>query len=336
MRGIWMTNLGAALMFYTTRLDETVAEIAKYNLNTLYPAVWNRGGTLYPSSVIKRAGGGSSLPFPDVVAGLVAQAHRQHLRIIPWFEYGLMIPANSTIARSHPEWLTHTNHQGQAWLNPVHPQVQQFLTDLIVEVVERYPVDGIQLDDHFAFPVELGYDAYTTKLYQAEHQGRKPPADFTDTEWMAWRAAYLTALMNKIVKAVKLVRPDAIVSLSPHPPRFAYSKYLQDWTRWVELGLLDEVVVQLYRAELATLESELYGELHALRRAVPMSIGLYTGPFRAAKPITAIQQEVEAVRQAEYAGVAFFCWETTLWIFKGSSPSQTEQVLHRLFSTSKS
>ncbi len=32
------------------------------------------------------------------------------------------------------------------------------MVDLITDVVDRYPVAGIQLDDHFAFPVELGYD----------------------------------------------------------------------------------------------------------------------------------------------------------------------------------
>ena len=42
----------------------------------------------------------------------------------------------------------------EAYLNPCHPEVQTFLTDLIVEVVQAYPVDGIQLDDHFGLPLE--------------------------------------------------------------------------------------------------------------------------------------------------------------------------------------
>lgn len=91
LRGVWMTNYGAALMYYTTRLDEVVANMARHRLNTLYPAVWNRGYTLHNSAIALRSGGQSRnfftslplLPFQDVLSGLVYQAHRQHLRLIP-------------------------------------------------------------------------------------------------------------------------------------------------------------------------------------------------------------------------------------------------------------
>jgi uncharacterized lipoprotein YddW (UPF0748 family) len=348
-------------MYYTTRLDEVVAHIASYRLNTLYPAVWNRGYTLHPSAIASLAGGWSRdrltslplLPFGDVLSGLVYQAHRQHLRLIPWFEYGLMMPPRSAIARKHPDWLTTTQSgsKGSGWLNPFHPEVQRFLVDLIVEVVQRYPVDGIQLDDHFGLPIEFGYDRYTIKLYQDHHSGAKPPSNPEEPEWMDWRAERLTQLMEKIANAVKAARPQAVVSLSPNPPDFAYQKYLQDWTRWVKLGLVDEVIVQVYRQDLATLKSELYnGRLRVLhgdnarafplpphrkwpRQFVPISIGLYTGPFLAAKQIQPLRREVEAVRAAGYSGLSFFCWETTFWLFKGSSDSLVWQAFLQLFPT---
>ncbi|MEO1445819.1 MAG: family 10 glycosylhydrolase, partial [Cyanobacteria bacterium J06635_11] len=187
IRGVWMTNVGAALTYYTQRTDDVVANMAKHHLNTLYPCVWNRGYTLHSSKVAKAAGGVSRdvvtdiplLPGDDVLKGFVHQAHRQNMRILPWFEYGLMIPETSAIAQAHPDWLTTTqtgttvekplipqpglpkplqNFQLEmaggnlAWLNPYHPEVQTFLTDLIVEVVENYDIDGIQLDDHFGLP----------------------------------------------------------------------------------------------------------------------------------------------------------------------------------------
>ncbi len=93
-----MTNIGATLMYYTTRLDDVVANLAEHRMNTVYPAVWNRGFTLYPSSIANQVSGRAScdplaslsfLPHQDILSGLVDQAHRQHLRLIPWFEYGL-------------------------------------------------------------------------------------------------------------------------------------------------------------------------------------------------------------------------------------------------------
>lgn len=346
LRGIWITNVGAALMYYTTRLDEVVANVAKHHLNTIYPSVWNRGYTLHPSPIAKQAGGLIRdpraslplLPFQDVLSGLVQQAHRQHLRLIPWFEYGLMIPVNSAIAKNHPDWLTITQSGEKVkdfsgWLNPFHPEVQQFLIDLIVDVAKRYPIDGIQLDDHFGLPIEFGYDSYTTKLYQEEH-GAKPPRNPADAQWMAWRAKRLTQLMSKIASSVKAVRPKAVVSLSPNSPDFAYNQSLQDWKSWVKLGLLDEVVVQVYRQDLAALKSELYnGGFRSPQKQVRVSIGLYTGPFLGAKSIQRLQKEVEAVRAANYHGVSFFSWETTLWLFKGSPDQEVEKVFVKLFAS---
>jgi uncharacterized lipoprotein YddW (UPF0748 family) len=342
-----MTHFGVALMHHTTRLDNTIAHLANESVNTLYPAVWNHGHTLHHSAVMQTYGGSQHnpwlyLPFSgDLLPGLVAESHRQQLRLIPWFEYGLMIPLDAALVKQHPDWLTmKRNHTftddppmnrynpisrlsrsikggQQAWLNPFHPEVQQFLTDLITEVVQKYEVDGIQLDDHFGLPINYGYDAYTVNLYRAEHNGQAPPDDPSDAEWMKWRADRLTQLMARIQRAVKAASPQALVSLSPNAPNFAYRKYLQDWPRWVDMKLLDEVVVQLYRNDLTALKNELdRPNLKMLSTKVPLSVGLYTGPFNQAKPAQQIRQETELVRSAGYAGTSLFCWETTFWLFK--------------------
>ena len=351
LSGTWITHLGTALMYYSTRLDETIAELAQQGMTTIYPAVWNHGHSLFSSQVIRKAGGSARnpwvnlpIPFSDPLSGLVRQTRRQQLRLIPWFEYGLMIPTDSDIIKRHPDWLTQRQDgslsdsqnaqpsnsinpltalrqailgKEQGWLNPFHAEVQQFLVDLIVEVVTRYPVDGIQLDDHFGLPIDYGYDPYTVALYQSEHQGDRP-GDASDPEWMEWRAKKLTEWMTRIRKAVKAARPNAIVSLSPNSADYAYRTSLQDWSKWVNLNLLDEVVVQLYRPTLTSLQTELDNpSLKAVSQKVSLGIGLYTGPFNKAKSAALIKREVEAVRSSGYAGTSFFCWETTFWIFRG-------------------
>lgn len=344
LRGVWMTDIGAALMYYTTRLDEAIAHLAKLRLNTLYPSVWNGGATLYPSAIAGRASGNSAklwrkLPRPDPLAGLVKQAHRQQLRLLPWFEYGLMIPPQSSIALAHPDWLSATRNGGQqdetnqqAWLNPAHPAVQKFLTDLIVDVAKRYAIDGIQLDDHFGLPIAFGYDAYTVKRYRAEHSGQAPPANPTDPDWMAWRSSQITQLMTKIARGVRAARPNAIVSLSPNLPDFAYRNYLQDWPHWVDRGLIDEVVVQVYRSQPSAFAAELSNpRLRQLRSRVPMAIGIYTGPFLNPKSVEQIRQQVDRIRQTQFAGVSFFCWETTFWWFKHGSTEASDRTFRQVF-----
>ncbi len=349
LRGTWITHFGLSLSYHTSRLDNAMANLAQQQVNTLYPAVWNHGHSLYRSPVVQRAGGRDrnpwvNLPFSaDLLTEVTKQAHRQHLRLIPWFEYGLMIPLDAGIVKQHPDWLTvnlkqqKTDRLGdqsnsplrslrnaikgenQGWLNPFHPEVQTFLTNLITEVVQRYPVDGIQLDDHFGLPVEYGYDAYTIALYRQEHQGKTPPQNPSDAEWVKWRSEKLTQLMGQISRSVKAANPKAIVSLSPNAPEFAYRKYLQDWPNWVKSGWLDQVVVQLYRPDLMSLRQELgRPNLRSLSQQVPLSVGLYTGPIGTAKSQARIAQEMEAVRSVDgYNGVAFFCWETTFWWLRG-------------------
>ena len=162
--------------------------------------------------------------------------------------------------------------------------------------------------------------------------GISPPQNPADPEWMAWRANHITHLMIKIATAVKAERPDAIISLSPNTPAFSYDKYLQDWPRWLEQGVLDEVVVQIYRQDVSAIAAELADPwLQSLNRQRPISIGLYTGPMTQAKPIQKVKQEVELVNNSQYQGVSFFSWETTLWFLKGGSHNRVYQTFQELF-----
>jgi uncharacterized lipoprotein YddW (UPF0748 family) len=344
-RGVWMTHLGNALLYFSATQDEAMYQLASLHFNRLYPAVWDSGYTLYPSAVAKKVTGASSLPIVgwthrDVLESAIAQAHRQGLSVVPWFEYGLMVPANSELARRHPDWLSQ-DRQGKrqlnqfkemAWLNPLHPQVQQFFIELVAEAVQKYSIEGIQFDDHFALPIDLGYDPYTVALYRKEHSGQSPPSNPQNPDWMRWRADKLTALMTGIHRAVKQECPSCLVSLSPNPAEFAYNTSLQDWPDWVQRGIVDEVVVQVYRPQSTEMASVLSSQsLQQARRKVPVSIGIYTGPFLKPKSLPEVKKQVEVSRSMGYSGVSFFCWETTLWFFKPDSEEKTEKMYRSLF-----
>ena len=360
LRSVWITNIGTGFLHHTTRLDETLHQLATLNFNTIYPAVWNRAHTLYPSSIAPRDPL-ITLPFTDILQSATKQAHRQGLSIVPWFEYGLMAPASSSLVKDRPDWVTQTSNGRKilkphsqdflaklpaplanliaeltganlVWLNPMHPEVQQFLTDLILEVVNNYDIDGIQLDDHFGLPVKLGYDPYTVKLYQKEHNGASPPQNPSNPHWMRWRAQKLTDLMSKISKAVKAAKPNCLISLSPNPASFAYRSYLQDWPTWARKSLIDEVILQVYRQTSDEVEAVLrQRELQQIKTFIPVSIGLYTGPIKSPRPVKTVAEQVKTVQKWGYNGVSFFCWESTLGIFKQNSKQTVEATFRQLF-----
>lgn len=325
LRGVWLTNIDSDVLFSSHHLNASLEQLSQLHFNTVYPSVWNWGYTLFPSSVAEQAMGAAVDPHPalqgrDMLAEAVEEGHRLGLSVIPWFEFGLMVPSYSELARRHPDWVGARDDgstvvmQGRhprRWLNPLRPQVQNFLIDLIADVVTRYDVDGIQLDDHFGMPIELGYDAYTVSQYQADHDGDKPPSDRQDAEWVEWRSQQITNLMERIVQRVRAIKPDCIISLSPNPSDFAYENYAQDWNTWLEKGWIDELIVQVYRSDLSSFASVIDDStLQSQRQKTSTSIGILTGLKNRPMPAAQIQEQVETARDRHYAGVSFFFYES--------------------------
>ena len=381
IRGVWLTNVASGVLFVPGGVNRAMQQLSQLNFNTVYPVVWNRGHTYYPSSVATKVMGHSEEPLlwamrfgGDVLAELVKQGTRRKLRVIPWFEYGFMAPKGSALVRRHPEWLTNKRDSAKTlkeipeepellnsekqkapplsqtlkqfirqrlvrntvWLNPLHPDVQKFILDLIVEVVKKYDVAGIQLDDHFGMPFELGYDSFTVGLYQKEHGGKRPPDNPLNPEWMRWRADKITDFVQQIHKAVKVVKPKAIVSLSPNSQSFAYRSYLQDWPTWVEQGLVDELMVQVYRGDLNSFVAELsQPALEVARRRIPVGIGILSGLWRRPVTIKQIQQQVQAVRDRKFNGVSFFYWESLWGYLAPESPQKRRAGFRELFSPAR-
>jgi uncharacterized lipoprotein YddW (UPF0748 family) len=349
IRGVWITNIDSDVLFDRTRLSSSISQLQKLNFNTLYPVVWNWGYSLYPSKVAAQEVGqtvmpkksietllGRSLPAKEGLAGrdvlkeIVDRGHRAKMAVIPWFEFGFMTtapsdPAGSDLAKRHPEWLTQKadgskiSKEGaheRVWLNPLNPEVQKFIRSLLVEVVRNYDVDGVQLDDHFGYPYQYGYDPLTIKMYQAEHQGQNPPSDAKDVEWTNWRAGKVTAFMKDLFKDIKKANPRAILSVSPNPQEFSKEFFLADWEAWERAGLVEELVIQLYRNDLSRFKSEMQKpEVQRAKTHIPVAIGVLAGLKPRPISMKQIQEQVEAIRQEKLAGVSFFFYET-LWNLK--------------------
>ncbi|NEP45868.1 MAG: family 10 glycosylhydrolase, partial [Okeania sp. SIO2H7] len=176
--------------------------------------------------------------------------------------------------------------------------------------------------------------SFTVRLYQEEHWGNNPPDNHRDREWMNWRADKLTAFMERIYKAVKAVKPNCIVSISPNPQTFAYELYLQDWQTWVEKGIVDEVILQVYRYDFDKFKRELEKPAVKFARArVPVGIGILSGTWGNPVAIAQIKEQVQETRDRGFDGVSFFYWDT-LWSYMTPDPPQKRRlVFQELFST---
>src|SRR6476646_2057183 len=347
IRGVWLTNVDSEILFSRDRLKTDLQDLANLKFNTVYPTVWNWGHTLYPSQVAKKVIGQEVDPTPglqgrDMLAEAIEEGHRNNLAVIPWLEFGFMAPAESELVARHPDWLT-TRRDGstiwvegkhnRVWLNPFQPEVQQFMIDLVTEIVSNYDIDGLQFDDHFGLPAEFGYDPLTVKLYQQEHQGQNPPSDQNDVEWTRWRADKITQVFARTFDVIKARKPKAIVSLSPNPQKFSYEQFLSDWVTWERRGLVEELLLQVYRTDLATFTSELdQPEVKAAKQHIPVAIGILTGLKDRLMPVPQIQEQVKAVRDRDFKGVSFFYYET-MWNFDTDNVARRKTAFQNLFTS---
>ena len=327
VHGVWLTNVDSDVLFSKNAIQEAVDFLADHGFNTIYVVMWNDAHTLFPSQVSQKYLGYSidpRLEGRDPLQEIIDAAHARGLRIIPWFEYGFAASykkGGGVILQKYPHWAARDTSgvlltkNGFEWLNGYHPEVQTFISEIILEVVRKYEVDGIQGDDRLpAQPVEGGYSEYTQQRYADDHQGVAPPDDPRSAEFKRWRADILNAFGEKLYTDIKAIKPELCVSWAPSVYPWSYDEYLQDWPNWIKGGYADEIIPQNYRYEIeryiSTMESlsadslGLSKEQHALiTPGILMNVGKYLIPE------DYLEGAIIGNRKLGYNGEVFFFYE---------------------------
>lgn len=262
VRGVWLTNVDSNVLNSRAQIEEAVQLCKELNINSIFVVTYNRATTTYPSKVMENLTGVSINPTyagRDPLRELIDIAHAEGIKVFAWFEYGFAAfnGAQGPILSAKPHWaaIDRTGavvvKNGFWWLNSLLPEVQEFMTDLVMEVVKNYPdIDGVQGDDRLpAMPSEGGYDEFTVAKYREEHNGQDPPQDRTNPQWLQWRANILNDWAKDLYRKVKEENPNCLVAMSPSPLSFGFVEYLQDYTAWVQGGYCDIVSPQLYRRD---------------------------------------------------------------------------------------
>ena len=266
LRGIWITNVDSDVLTSKRKIAEAMDFLADSGFNIVFPVVWNKAYTLYPSDVMQELTGDRMDPLygqRDPLQELIVEAHRRGMEVMPWFEYGFAAGnrfqtnyvTGGRILQARPEWasadaegnLVEKNHF--EWLNAFNPEVQGFLIAMMMEVANRYDVDGVQGDDRLpGIPSTAGYDAHTVGLYRAQF-GEDPPADHLEPQWLQFRADLLTEFLAYWRQSLREVDPNLMLSSSPSIHDWALRNYLQDSPTWMRRGLVDIIHPQAYRRD---------------------------------------------------------------------------------------
>jgi uncharacterized lipoprotein YddW (UPF0748 family) len=200
-------------------------------------------------------------PYYDPLSFAVEEAHRRGLELHAWFNPFRVRVQNaktgtspSYMTQMHPHWVR--NYGAQLWLDPGLKAVRDYCTSVIVDVVKRYDVDGIHLDDYFyPYPEKnfLGQildfpDEAAWKEYQASG-GRLSRED--------WRRHNIDLFVEGLYKRIKAEKRWVKFGISPFGiwrPGFpkqikgfdAYDHLYADSQKWLSQGWLDYCAPQLY------------------------------------------------------------------------------------------
>lgn len=321
LRAVWIPNTSTSFFDSRAEIAAGLDALAKGGINVVFPVVWSKGATLYPSEVMRSLTGQAIDPRyegRDPLAETIVEAHQRGIEVIPWFEYGFTdghVRYPGKILAVHPEWAA-LGQDGKPvvknnypWLNSLDPAVQRWMSDLVLEVCRSYDVDGVQGDDRLpALPCEAGYNPQVVAAYKAD-TGRDAPKDPKEPRWLAWRAERLTEYLQELRAEVKAVRPGLIFSMAPGAPSWAYTEYLQQQERWMELGLLDALHPQVYARSFDEYEKML-GSVFALdwiaKRKDKLFPGVLSriGDWRASNEL--LCESVELNRKRKLRGEVYF------------------------------
>ena len=210
------------------------------------------------------------------------------------------------------------------YLSPATPVAAAYTTGIIRDIVERYDLDGIHLD-YIRYPREdFDYSAGALAAFRASlvaelnvadrqrydaRAAAGEPAIYTQAypqRWRAFRVERLTALLTAIRQAVKLVRPDAIVSAAVVPDAAeAAERRLQDWRGWAESGLVDVICPMAYTPDPAMFAAQI-SSAREIAGTRPLWAGI--GAYRLSP--AQIAENVHAARRIGVGGVILFSYDS--------------------------
>jgi uncharacterized lipoprotein YddW (UPF0748 family) len=202
-------------------------------------------------------------PLYDPLAFAIAEAHRRGLELHAWFNpfralhpLGKSPVAPNHLARTHPELVR--RYSSQSWLDPGDPAVRAHVLRVVMDVVRRYDVDGVQFDDYFyPYPEKTAAGRELEFPDGATWQKFGLSAGFVNRD--EWRRANVNQFIQSVYQSIKAVKPWVKFGVSPfgiwrpmNPPQIrgmdAYAKIYADSRLWLANGWVDYFAPQLYWA----------------------------------------------------------------------------------------
>lgn len=273
-RGAWIATVGN-IDYPTSKTLTTVQQQAEFvkildqhklaGINAVMVQIRTNGDAFYPSELapwsefLTGLQGKAPVPFYDPLAFMILECRKRGIEFHAWFNpYRAVSNVNTSIldakhvAIKHPEWLLPFGNLRV--LDPGNSEVRKHVTKVVMEVANKYDIDGIHFDDYFYPYPTAGLTLNDSATYAREKRGILNKND--------WRRDNVNLLIKAISDSIKSVKPWVKFGISPfgiwqnksaaQPLGSAtgglesYNDIYCDTRTWLQNGWIDYVAPQLY------------------------------------------------------------------------------------------
>ena len=236
----------------------------KNGMNAIIMQVRPSGDALYPSTLepwseyLMGTQGLPPSPFYDPLEFMIAETHKRGMEFHAWinpyravFNVKKSSIAPSHISKIHPEWFL--TYGDKKYFNPGLPQVWQHTNRIVRDLVSRYDIDAIHMDDYF-YPYRIaGKEFPDEKTYQQYSRGLSKDD---------WRRSNCDTIVKQLYATIHQIKPGVGFGISPFgiwrnkskDPRGSdtkagqtnYDDLYADILLWLEKGWVDYIAPQIY------------------------------------------------------------------------------------------
>lgn len=246
---------------FTNRLDQ----LKRIGCNAVFVQIRPAADAFYDSELEPWSrfltGKQGQAPFPayDPLSFMVEEAHKRNMELHAWFNPFRALtdsrknpnPAKH-VTRTHPDWII--SYGNKSYIDPGIPEAREYVISVIMDVLRRYDVDGIHLDDYF-YPYRIAGLEFGDAGSFLKYKER-----FTNKD--DWRRNNVSLFVSTLYTNIKSVKRYVKFGISPFgvwrnaskdpegsPTRggqTCYDDLYSDVLEWLKRGWVDYVLPQLY------------------------------------------------------------------------------------------
>ncbi len=204
-------------------------------------------------------------PLWDPMAFLAMLCHQHHIEFHAWINPFRMtcskftIMAENHLYNQHPEWFV--KYDDKLYLNPALPECRSHVRQIVKDIVTRYDVDAIHIDDYF-YPYPIKGQTFDDK-WAFENYAPVMNIDVTAPDALGdFRRRSVNILIKSLHEDIRSIKPWVRFGVSPfgiyrhQSPEYregskttgiqCYDDLYADVLLWAKQGWIDYVIPQLY------------------------------------------------------------------------------------------